>query len=84
MPRNTLVRDVMTTDVLSFGPEDTVQMAAEAMASGVPVVIARFRIGALGKILDGKDVGTYFHANATKLTSRKAWIGYATTASGRQ
>ena len=42
MPRNTLVRDVMTTDVLSFRPEDTVQTAAEAMASrrigGAPVV----------------------------------------------
>lgn len=42
MPRNTLVRDVMTTEVLSFRPEDTVQKAAEAMASrrigGAPVV----------------------------------------------
>ena len=42
MPRNTLVRQVMTTDVLAFKPEDKVQAAAEAMAArsigGAPVV----------------------------------------------
>ena len=42
MPRNTLVRQVMTTDVLAFKPEDKVQAAAEAMSKrsigGSPVV----------------------------------------------
>jgi len=42
VPRETPVRDVMTTDVLSFKPEDKVQAAAEAMAErsigGAPVV----------------------------------------------
>jgi CBS domain-containing protein len=42
VPRNTLVKEVMTTDVLTFRPEDTVQMAAGAMAKrsigGAPVV----------------------------------------------
>ena len=42
MPRETPVRDVMTTDVLTFKPQDKVQAAAEAMASrsigGAPVV----------------------------------------------
>ena len=42
MPRETPVRDLMTTDVLSFKPQDTVQAAAEAMAErsigGAPVV----------------------------------------------
>ncbi len=42
MPRNTLVSQVMTTDVLSFRPEDEVQKAAEAMSArsigGAPVV----------------------------------------------
>ena len=42
MPRNTLVKEVMTKDVLTFRPEDTVQAAGEAMAKrsigGAPVV----------------------------------------------
>ena len=42
MPRNTLVRDVMTTDVLSFRPSDSVETAARALSErrlgGAPVV----------------------------------------------
>ncbi len=42
MPRNTLVRQVMTTDVLTFRPTDTVEEAARALAErrlgGAPVV----------------------------------------------
>lgn len=42
MPRETPIRDVMTTDVLTFKPDDKVQAAAEAMAErsigGAPVV----------------------------------------------
>lgn len=42
MARDTPVREVMTTDVLAFKPEDKVQAAAEAMATrsigGAPVV----------------------------------------------
>jgi len=42
VPRDTAVREVMTTDVLTFKPEDKVQGAAEAMAKrsigGAPVV----------------------------------------------
>ena len=42
MPRNMLVRQVMTTDVLSFRPTDTVDQAARALSErrlgGAPVV----------------------------------------------
>ena len=42
MPRNSLVREVMTTDVLTFRPTDTVEAAARALAErrlgGAPVV----------------------------------------------
>jgi CBS domain-containing protein len=42
MPRNTLVRQVMTTDVLTFSPTDTIDAAARALAGrrlgGAPVV----------------------------------------------
>ena len=48
MPRDTLVRDVMTTDVLTFHPEDKVQSAAEAMAQrsigGAPVIDGDSRV----------------------------------------
>lgn len=44
MPRNTLVRDAMTTDVLTFLPTDTVEAAARALTErrlgGAPVVDA--------------------------------------------
>ncbi len=42
MPRNTLVRQMMTTDVVSLRPTDTVEAAAEALSGrglgGAPVV----------------------------------------------
>jgi CBS domain-containing protein len=42
MPRTTLVRQVMTTDVLTFRPTDTIETAARALAErrlgGAPVV----------------------------------------------
>ena len=42
MPRNSLVRQVMTTDVLTFRPSDTVETAARALSErrlgGAPVV----------------------------------------------
>ena len=44
MPRNSLVRDVMTTDVLTFKPDDTVEAAARSLSErklgGGPVVDA--------------------------------------------
>jgi CBS domain-containing protein len=44
MPRNTLVRQVMTTDVLTFAPGDTVETAARALSErrlgGAPVIDA--------------------------------------------
>jgi len=53
-----------------------------ATASGVPAVIAASRRGALTRVLQGADVGTMFHPSPSKLTSRKAWIGYATSPKG--
>jgi len=48
VPRNTLVSQVMTTEVLSFRPEDEVQKAAEAMAArsigGAPVIDADAKV----------------------------------------
>jgi glutamate 5-kinase len=86
--------ETVTTDIakLAFGSrsalgsggmQSKLDAARVATASGIPVVIARFRRGALGRVLEGKDVGTLFHPHRSKLTSRKAWIGYATTPKGR-
>jgi CBS domain-containing protein len=48
MPRNTLVRQVMTTDVLTFHPTDTVEAAARALSErrlgGAPVVDDAHRV----------------------------------------
>ena len=48
MPRNTLVRQVMTTDVLSFRPSDTVEAAARALSErrlgGAPVIDDQGRV----------------------------------------
>jgi CBS domain-containing protein len=48
MPRNTLVRDVMTTDVVAFHPDDSVEDAVSTMAArgigGAPVVDADGRL----------------------------------------
>ena len=48
MPRSTLVRDVMTTDVLTFRPEDTVEEATRLLlerdVDGAPVVDVEGRV----------------------------------------
>ena len=67
----------------SGGMRSKLDAARIASASGVSVVIAGFGKGALKRVLDGEAVGTLFHAHPSKLTSRKAWIGYATTPRGR-
>ncbi len=72
-----------TSEVGSGGMRTKIDAARIATASGIPVVIAKFRLGALKQILSGDDVGTLFVASETKLASRKAWIAYATTPAGR-
>lgn len=65
------------------GMRSKIDAAQIATRSGVPVVIARSESHATLQILEGKELGTLFHASTSKLTSRKAWIGYATRVSGR-
>lgn len=66
----------------SGGMRTKLDAARIATASGVPAVITRFELGALRRVLDGEVVGTLFHPAASKLNSRKAWIGYATSPRG--
>jgi glutamate 5-kinase len=67
----------------SGGMRSKLDAARIATASGVPVVITKFGARTLSRVLEGKPVGTLFHAAPDKLTSRKAWIAYATTPQGR-
>jgi glutamate 5-kinase len=59
------------------------QAAQKAMAAGIPMVITDgHRAGAVGALLDGEILGTYFHPRADRLTARKRWIAFATPLQG--
>lgn len=57
MPRNTPVRQVMTSDVLTFSPDDTVESAARRLSArrlgGAPVIDAS---GAVVGLLEDDDL----------------------------
>jgi glutamate 5-kinase len=67
----------------SGGMRSKIDAARIATASGIPAVIGAFKKGALAEVLSGADVGTLFRASASRLTARKAWIGYAAHPKGR-
>ena len=72
-------------DGVSVGGMATkLQAARKAAASGVPMIIASGREpGALGRILAGEPVGTYFAPKAERLAARKRWIAFAVPPQGR-
>lgn len=54
------------------------QAAQKAMAAGIPMVIADGRRpGALGAIVAGEPIGTYFRPRTDRLAARKRWIAFA-------
>jgi glutamate 5-kinase len=66
------------------GMATKIQAAQKAVAAGVPMVIANGRTpGALGRLLAGEPVGTYFAPQADRLTARKHWIAFAVPPQGR-
>jgi glutamate 5-kinase len=67
----------------SGGMRSKLDAARIASASGIPAVVARFRKSELTRVLAGKKTGTLFNAGESKLTSRKAWIAFATSPKGR-
>jgi len=59
------------------GIQSKIDAARKGCRAGAGVVIARAgRPGALGDILDGKDVGTFFPAIGTPLRARQSWIAF--------
>ncbi|MEM9193022.1 MAG: glutamate 5-kinase [Myxococcota bacterium] len=60
----------------SGGMRSKVDAARRASRSGVPTVIARADPGAVARVVGGKDIGTLFLPQGTRLASRKHWIAF--------
>jgi glutamate 5-kinase len=66
------------------GMATKLEAAQKAVASGVPMVIARGTDqGVLARVLGGEPVGTYFAPRADRLQARKRWIAFAVPPTGR-
>jgi glutamate 5-kinase len=87
--------EAITPDILSLvwdrsatvsvgGMATKLEAAQKAAAAGIPMVIASGREeGALGRLLAGEPVGTYFAPRADPLAARKRWIAFAVPPQGR-
>lgn len=66
-----------TSDTAVGGMASKIQAAKIVIRSGIPLVIASGKKkSALADILEGKDEGTIFVAQPTKLAGRKRWIAF--------
>ena len=66
------------------GMATKLEAAQKAGASGIPMVIANGRdAGALGRLLKGEPLGTYFLPRDDRLAARKRWIAFAVPPQGR-
>ncbi len=71
------------SEFASGGMSSKIQAAKIAVSAGVPVVIANGRKKrTLEKIINGKQVGTYFPASG-RISLKKHWIGFAKESKGR-
>jgi glutamate 5-kinase len=67
----------------SGGMKTKLTAAKTAAASGCATVVASGRDpAALGRVLDGEAVGTFFRPRSRPLEARKAWIAYASARTG--
>lgn len=65
------------------GMATKVRAAARAAESGIPTVIAAGVAGALGQVLEGETVGTFFHPRVDRRSARVAWIAHALRPRGK-
>ncbi len=65
----------------SGGMVTKVEAARIATGAGIPMVLTS--LADVAKTLAGSQLGTYFHAQASKTTSRLLWLAHATTTQGR-
>jgi len=76
--------DESGTGLGTGGMATKVKAARAAAAAGVRTVIANGLVeGILERIIRGEAVGTVFPASASRMGSRKRWLAFATTHSGR-
>jgi glutamate 5-kinase len=78
-----LARDAKGT-VSVGGMSTKLEAAQKAMASGIPMVIARgYEAGTLQRLLRGEPVGTVFVPKGDRLGARKRWLAFAVPPQGR-
>ena len=70
-----------SSGVGSGGMVTKVEAARIATSAGIPMLLTSLED--VGKSLAGAELGTYFHAQASKTTSRLLWLAHATTTHGR-
>ncbi|NOZ68881.1 MAG: glutamate 5-kinase [Deferribacteres bacterium] len=57
--------------------------ARQAVDHGIPVVIMSGRkSGLIARLLEGKEIGTYFRPRQQRLSSKKGWIAYGVRSRG--
>lgn len=62
------------------GMQTKVDAAGIAVAAGIPTVVTSAALA--DKAIAGEEVGTYFHANANRTSTRLLWLAHATTPQG--
>ena len=70
-----------TAGVGSGGMVTKVEAARIATSAGIPMLLTSLQDSE--KSCAGQELGTYFHAQASKTTSRLLWLAHATTPNGK-
>ena len=69
-----------TAGVGSGGMVTKVEAARIATSAGIPMLLTS--LPDVDKVMNGAELGTYFHAHTSKTTSRLLWLAHATTTQG--
>jgi glutamate 5-kinase len=70
-----------TSGVGSGGMVTKVEAARIATSAGVPMLLTS--LADVDLVMNGAELGTYFHALTSKTTSRLLWLAHATTTQGK-
>lgn len=78
---NVVLGGAGSAGVGSGGMVTKVEAARIATSAGIPMILTSLEDVAL--TMTGAELGTYFHAQANKTTSRLLWLAHATTTQGQ-